>query len=43
LIERERMRLLADDFVKSRNANIEPKPAVEYHNRLCALAAGEEL
>jgi hypothetical protein len=40
LIERERMRLIADDFIKTRNAQADVDPAREYHDALLAFAAG---
>jgi hypothetical protein len=42
LIERERMRVMADDFVKTRNAQADAEPAREYHGALVAFAAGKD-
>lgn len=36
------MRLMAEDYIKLRNANAAVGPATEYHNALRALAAGKE-
>jgi hypothetical protein len=35
------VRLLAEDYVKSRNAHIDVEPAKEYHGKLLAFAAGK--
>lgn len=35
------MRVLADDYIKSRNANADVGPATEYHGKLMSLAAGK--
>jgi hypothetical protein len=42
LIERERMRVMAQDYVSRRNANIAVEQAREYHGQLTAYATGEK-
>ena len=42
LIERERMRVMAQDYISLRNAQAETGPAREYHGELLALASGKK-
>lgn len=39
LIERERMRVMADDYVRQRNTYLDVEEARKYHGRLVNLAA----
>jgi len=35
------VRVLADDFVNTRNVHMDNEPATEYHGKLVSLAAGK--
>lgn len=41
LIERERMRVMAQDYENLRYSQADPGPANKYHDRLLSYAAGK--
>jgi hypothetical protein len=43
LIERERTRVMAQDFINLRNAQADTEPASKYHNDMLTYAAGKAI